>query len=197
MHLARCINLNMKKILNLLLIGLLMNSCGVLKKRSNTHTVTRHVDSIAVQKIVQSSVTKISGDSVVSIAAVQIENTFLINPLDTAVTIDSLENELMELYITATPGVVKDGVLTPQKIKVKAKRNGYKFYPNYNYENISTMTMDDSTVKNTSISTQTKTATKTRDTRMTAWAVILLCISVFAVGWCINTISKQFKNRII
>jgi hypothetical protein len=185
------------KILQILLMALLLNGCGLLKKTSSSRVVKMQMDSVAVQKVVVINVVKVSGDSVVKIEAVEVVNTFLVNPMDTAVTMDSLETAEMELYITATPGMVKDGVAIPQKIRVKAKRKAYVFKPNYNYENISTMTMDDSTVKNISINTETKTATKIRDTRMTAWAIIVLCISVFGVGWCINKISKQFKNRSI
>jgi hypothetical protein len=185
------------KILQILLITIAMSGCGLLKKASSSRMVNVQIDSVAVQKIVVTNVVKVSGDSMVCVDAVQVMNTFLVNPLDTCVTMDSLETAEMELYITATPGVVKDGVLIPQKIRVKAKRKAYHFYPNYNYENISTMTMSDSTVKNNTIISTEKVTHKTRDNRSTGLAVIVLCISVFAGGWCFYKISKQFKNRII
>jgi hypothetical protein len=186
----------MKNILQILLITILMSGCGLMKKASSSRMVKVQMDSVAVQKVVVTNVVKVSGDSVVCVDAVEVVNTFLVNPNDTAVTYDSLATEEMELYITATPGVVKDGVMIPQKIRVKAKRKAYVFVPNYNYENISTMTMSDSTVKNINTIVQSKTVTKTRDNRMTAWAVIVLCISVFAGGWCVYKISKTFKNNI-
>jgi hypothetical protein len=161
----------------------LLSSCGSFKKVTHKTTEVMHQDSTIVHLKKDSSYTKITGDSIVKIAEEVLQYNFINTTTDTSNYTDSIEDNNVKVIITAKAASVKDGKWMPQIIHAKVVRKEQLLHPNYNYENISTITEVDSAAIIKNMQRTELHQDKKQNTTITSWAFILGMIGVFATGF--------------
>lgn len=159
------------------------SSCGSFKKATTKTTEVLRQDSTKVHLKKDSSYTKITGDSVVKITEEVLQYNFVNTITDTSNYIDSIEDNNVKVIITTKAASLIDGKWMPQIIHAKVVRKEQLLHPNFNYENISTMTEMDSAAIIKNMQRTELHQDKKHNTTITSWAFILGIIGVFATGF--------------